>query len=72
MSMKYKRDIHMKFDVPWLLLFDVPWLLLSENLVYFLLLFISFFEYHNKGCPLCRKCSFLEIFSQRLTTSPNI
>ena len=64
MSMKCRRDIHMKFDV--------PWLLLSENLVYFLLLFISFFEYHNKGCPLCRKCSFLEMFSQRLTTSPNI
>ena len=64
MSMKCRRDIHMKLDV--------TWLLLSENLVYFLLLFMSFFEYHNKGCPLCRKCSFLKIFSQRLTTSLNI
>ena len=41
--MKYKRDIHMKFDV--------QWLFLSEIVVYVLPLFISVFEYHNKECP---------------------
>ena len=43
MGMKYKRDIHMKFDV--------QWLFLSEIVVYVLPLFISVFEYHNKECP---------------------
>ena len=39
-SLKYKRDIHMKFDVP------LPFL--SENVVYFLHLFIA----NHKECPL--------------------
>ena len=64
MSMKCKRDMHMKFDV--------PCLLLSESLIYFLLFFISFFEDGNKRCPICRKYSFGKTFSQRLTTCPNI
>lgn len=46
--------------------------LLSGILVYFLLLFFSFFEDYNKGCPICRKFSFGEIFSQRLTKSPDM
>ena len=43
MSMKYERDIPMKFDV--------PWLFLSESEVYFFTL-MSFFKDHNKECPL--------------------
>ena len=43
MSMKYKRDIHIKFDV--------PWLFTSESIVYFLPLF-RFLEDHNKKSPL--------------------
>ena len=69
MSVKYKRGIHMKFDV--------PWLCLSKSVAYFLTLFIRFFEDHNKECPLRNvkqfsKCSFREICSPRLTTSPYI
>ena len=67
MSMKYKRDIHMKFDV--------PWLFLSESMVYVLPLFISFFKYHNKECPQRKgklKVQLGEIYSQCLTTSPYI
>ena len=41
-SMKYKRDVLRKFDV--------PWLFLSESVIYFLPLFISFFKDHNKDC----------------------
>ena len=67
MSMKYKRDIHLKFDV--------PWLFLLETVVYFLPLFNSFIEDRNKECPLRKvrqfsKCCFIEIRSQLLTTSP--
>ena len=55
--------------------FDVPWLFLSENVIYFLPLLISSFEDHNKECPLRKvkqfsECSFGEIYSQCLTTSP--
>ena len=54
--------------------FDAPWLFLSESVIYFLPLFISFFEDHNKEYPLKKvkqfsQCSFGEISSQRLTTS---
>ena len=63
--MTYKQDIHMKFDV--------PWLFLPESLAYFLTTHNNFFEDHNKGYHPLRKvkqflkCSFKEIFSQRLT-----
>lgn len=67
MSMKYKQDIQLRFDV--------PWLSLSENVVF--TLFISFFEDHNKECFLRKdeqfsRCSLGEVCSQRLTTSPYI
>ena len=66
MSMKYKRDIQMKFDA--------TWLFLSESLVYSFPLFINFFKNHDKECTLRKvkkfsKCSFKEIFSEHLTTS---
>ena len=44
MSLKYKRDICVKFDV--------PCLFLSERVVYFLPLFISSIKNHNKEFPL--------------------
>ena len=67
--MKYKGDIHMKFDV--------PWLLLSEGVVYFLSFLITFIEDHNEVCPLSKvkqfsKGTLREICRQRLTTSPYI
>ena len=49
MSKKYKWDIHIKFDV--------PWLFLSESVVYSLPLFISFFEDHNISKVLWEKLS---------------
>ena len=57
--------------------FDVPRLNLSESGVYSLPLFISFFEDHNKEFPQSKvkqfsKCSFGELCSQHLTTSPYI
>ena len=69
MSMKYQRNTHMKFDV--------PWLYLSESVVCILSFFMNFFEDHNKECPLSKlkqfsKRSLGEICSQRLTTSPYI
>ena len=42
MSMKYKREIHIKLDV--------PWLFHSESAVCFLPLFSSVFNDHNKEC----------------------
>ena len=50
MSMKYKQDIQMKFNF--------PCIFLSENVVYFLPLFISFFKDHNKECPLRKVTQF--------------
>ena len=46
MSLKYNRDIQMKFNV--------PRLFLSENMVYFVPLFIGFIENLNKECPLIK------------------
>ena len=43
MKLKYKRDIHM--------IFNIPRLFLSESMVYVLSLFINFFKDHNKKCP---------------------
>ena len=43
MSMKYKRDIHMKFNV--------PGLFFAESVVYFLPLFICVFEHHKGMSP---------------------
>ena len=52
-SMKHKKDIHMKLDIPELFV------------VYFWPLFINFFEGHDKECPLRKvnqysNCSFGE------------
>ena len=49
--------------------------ILLRTVIYFLPLFITFFEDYNKECPLRKvkqlsKCSFGEICSQRFTTSP--
>ena len=44
MNIKYKPDIH--------LIFKVPWQPLSESVARFLSVFISFYEDHNKECPL--------------------
>ena len=57
--------------------FYVPCLFLSESVIYFLPVFISFFEDRNKECRLRKvkkfsKCSFGEICSQSLTMSPYI
>ena len=67
--MKHTRDITMKINILW------PFL--SEKVVCFLLLSISFFEDQDKKCPLRNvkqflKCSFGEICSQRLTRSAYI
>ena len=62
LSMRYKRDIHMKFDVPWRFMSKL------------LPLFISFYENHNKDCPLKKveqfsKYSFGETGNQNLVIS---
>ena len=54
--------------------FDVPWIFLSASLAYFLALFISFFEDHNRRCHL-RKVEKLgeileKVLSLRLTMFP--
>ena len=66
LRMKYKQGMK----------FTVPWSLLPENIAqFFTTLYQVFHEYHNKECPLTKfkqfsQCAFLEISSQRLTTSP--
>ena len=50
MILNYKLDIHIKPEV--------PRLFLSESVVYFLPLFISFFEKNNKECVLIKEKQF--------------
>ena len=70
--MKYKRDIHMKFEVLRSLLLEIVYVSLYVfmkplyvSFMKIVIIFLFFYSDKNKG-------SFGEIYSQRLTKSPGI
>ena len=62
LSVKYKQDIYMNFDVPW-------WFLLKYVVHFFTFLCQFFCEDHNKEYPLTKLSCFLSLVLEKIVVS---